>query len=649
MANVPHKVRRRLVDPLSAVLSCIAADDVGGLKAQLVDAKLKEIFQGRLVVSKAEKDQSPLVISILKGAENCFRYILGNYPVNLEQETSAIIEGGYPVAGATPLWTASTLGKLSFVKELVGRGADIDHTTQSKSSPLRGAAFDGHCEVCHYLIDLGADIDKPNQVGQSPLTIAAAMRKTDCVNLLIAKGANVKHRGHNGDTPLHVCVESGSVEIATILVNAGAKNCANDVGFTPAILACCYGHAKVLGYLEDTFELAPMERYNCYCLLAAKDVLSSNYSAAEKWLHKAVVVRQKHRKLFADFPRAHAIYAGIEEPAKREDVAHIMGDETRMFYLSAIICERVLGKVHPTTAFYIRIGGDMALAEKDYTKSLELWQRSLEFDEAARMAYELQIIEDLLFCVRGFSIMADNGFTPNIEQHFNWGLREYRLAHDSKISENDVVFCLARMLATWIKMADCIKDRKQREAEDDLIHSAGSQLVEISRNNPCPLLVACLQNLPTETMGTATREIACNKLPLHRVLALLLEMGCPVQCEDGEGNFPLHLATRLQEDNALHCVRTLLEYGAHVDAVNHEGKTALDLALGLKVDYPNDRVGIIQELEIAGRRQMSLHCLAAKAVLGYHFKYSTILPASLSCIVSWHECDADVAVQKKAA
>ena len=86
-----------------------------------------------------------------------------------------------------------------------------------------------------------------------------------------------------------------------------------------------------------------------------------------------------------------------------------------------------------------------------------------------------------------------------------------------------------------------------------------------------------------------------------------------------------------------------------MDAVNHEGKTALDLALGLKADYSNDRVGIIQELEMAGRRQLSLHCLAAKAVLDYRFEYSAILPHSLSCIVSWHECDAAVVVSKKAA
>eukprot|EP00731_Ephydatia_muelleri_P038526 Em0793g2a len=521
MANGHHKVRRRFLDPLSGVLSCVSADNVGELKAQLSDAKLKEIFQGRLVASKAEKDQSPLIISILKGAENCFQYILGNYPRQPGTGDIGRDRGRVPPSPARPpLWTASTLGKLSFVKELVGRGADIDHTTQSKSSPPQGGR-----------------LRRPLRGVQVPHRPRGGYRQAE-------PGANVQHRGHNGDTPLHVCVESGSVEIATILVNAGAKNCANDVGFTPAILACCYGHAKVLRLLGGHLRFG-----------------------AHGTLQLLLSFGRQGRPKFKLQYRGEVVAQGGCRPPETQEIF-------RRFPQSAqdVKCTRR----PPST---IRICGDMALAEKDYGKSLELWQRSLEFDEAARMAYELQIIEDLLFCVRGFSIMADNGFTPSIEQHFNWGLREYRLAHDSKISENDVIFCLARMLATWIKVADRIKDRKQREVEDDLIHRAGVQLVEISRDNPCPLLIACLQNLPTESMGAA-KEIACNKLPLQRVLALLLEMGCPVQCEDGEGNFPLHLAARLQEDNALHCVRTLIEYGAHVDAVNHEGKTALDLPSG---------------------------------------------------------------------
>ena len=613
------------------------------LPLQLKHKSTKALFTKRVMANRVPKDHSPLVAAVVNDKFDVFKYILDKYPVNLEQETSAIIEGGYPVEGATPLWTASTLGRLEFVKLLVARGADIEHTTDSRSSPLRGAAFDGHCKVCEFLIQHKADIDKPNQVGQSPLTIAAAMQKTECVKLLISKGANVNHRGHNGDTPLHVSVESGAVEIAEILVNAGASNSANDVGFTPAILACCYGHYEVMEFLNKTFSLKPKELYDCYCLLAAKEILASSDDNAEKWMKKAVQVRTQHTDGLKDIQPAASVYDGLQEPVTDSEIQHILQDETRMFFVSSIYCERILGRIHPTTAFYIRISGDMALAEDRYEKCVELWQRSLEFDDAARMAYELQITEDLLFSIRGFSIMADNNYIPPIEPHFHWGLKEFRLAHESKISEVDVVCCLCRMLAAWIKVADHIKENKQRDREYTLISKAVRNLISIMEGKSCPLLVACLQNLPENTSG-ACKDIATSKLPLHKVIALFLDHGCSVHCEDQNGNFPLHLALKLKEDSALNCIRTLLEYGAHTDAVNFEGLTALDLAVNAGVGRKQLQKDITSELKLATFHYSTLQCLASRAITKYGIKYVSVLPRQMAEYVSWHEADKDIVV-----
>ncbi len=629
------KVRRRLVDPLKAVMTYIENGDLDKLQNELKADAQSSLFGERVRADRVQKDRSPLVVAILHGKLDVFQHILDAYGANIEQETSAIIEGGYPVEGATPLWTASTLGHMDFVKVLISRGADIEHATDSKSSPLRGAAFDGHCEVCEYLIDHGANIDKPNQVGQSPLTIAAAMKKEECVKLLISKGANVNHRGHNGDTPLHVSVESGAVEIAKILVEAGAKNSPNDVGFTPAILACCYGHHDVMDFLNNAFVLQPKEFYDCYCLLAAKEILGNHDTNAERWLTQAVATRQKHPDKVCDLPSAASVYDGLQEPATPQDIQYIMLDETRMFFISSIYCERILGRVHPTTAFYIRISGDMALAEDRYSKCIELWHRSLDFDNAARMAYELQITEDLLFSVRGFSIMAGHSFIPSIQPHFQWGLKEFRLAHESKISEIDVICCLTRMLAAWVMVSEHIEERVKREGEMAAISRAVEELISVMENNSCPVLIACLQNLPENGSG-ACKDIATAKLPLQKALALLIDHGCSVHSEDEGGNFPLHLAVQLKEDSALSCVRTLLEYGAHLDVVNFDGQTALDLARS-ELGYENLKQEIISELKRSSNRYSSLQCLASKTVIRYELDYPSVLPAKLVEFVSWHE------------
>ena len=632
------KVRCRKTDPLYEVIECIKKNQQSVVKKYMDDdVHLLEKFRQRLQEQRVPLDHSPLVVAVLSDAFEVFQYILG-FDVNLEQETSAIIEGGYPVEGATPLWTASTLGRLKFVRLLVDHGVDIEHTTDSRSTPLRGAAFDGHCDVCEFLIDRGADIDKPNQVGQSPLTIAAAMKKTDCVRLLIRKGASVNHRGHNGDTPLHVCVESGAVEIARILVEAGAKNDPNYVGFTPSILACCYGHDKVMEFLDSTFQLEPKERYNCYCLLAAKEVLGNNDAKAGEWMMQAVKIRAEHPEGLKDqISVADKIYDNLQEPESERDVDYILQDETRMFFISSIYCERILGRIHPTTAFYIRISGDMALAEERWDKCIELWQRSLDFDHAARMAYELQITEDLMFSTRGFSIMAANNYCPPVEPHFRWGLKEFELAHESKISENDVICCLCRMLAAWIKITNQACEEAKKSEQHMKIHDATMKLVNATESQKTSLLTACLQNLPENGSG-ASKDICASKLPLHLVLATLLDLGCSIQCEDSAGNFPLHLAIKLKEDSSLDCVKTLLEYGCHIDAVNYNGQTALDVA-ETECGFEKHQPSIIAELKRASFQNITLQCLASRIIIANSIDFSSILPQKMVDFVSWHEGD----------
>ncbi len=628
------KVRSRKVDPLAGILLFISEGKLSQLRDCLKQTpNLLTLLRQRLQEPSVPKDHSPLVMAVLGNQLKVFQYLIKDHNPNIEQETSAVIEGGYPVEGATPLWTASTLGRLKFVKILIERGADIEHTTLSKSTPLRGAAFDGHCDVCEWLINHGADIDRPNQVGQSPLTIAAAMQKKDCVKLLIKKGANIKHRGHNGDTPLHVSVESGDVEMAKLLVNAGAENVPNDVGFTPSILASCYGHQGVVMFLKQRFNLGVLEIYNCYCLLASKEVLGGNKDAAKKWMNEAVGIRRLSN--LKEISPSDGVYDNLQEPETEAEVNYIAQDETRLFFVSSIYCERILGRIHPTTAFYIRISGDMALAEDRYQKCVNLWQRSLDFDNAARMAYELQITEDLLFAIRGFSIMAMNKFVPPVQPHFKWGLKELRLAHESKISEISVVSCLFRMLAAWVKVCDCIENPEVLCQEKIALNEGVSELVHAMSDKEYSLIVACLQNFPNHGSG-AGRDVYSQKLPLGKVMSLLLEQGCPLHCEDENGQFPLHLAVLLKDESAPDVIRTLLEYGAHMDAVNFENKTALQLAMDRNC---RPVPGVVEVLMSAVTNHLSLQCLASRALIQNNIEYSKVLPPRLIKFVSWHEHD----------
>lgn len=63
---------------------------------------------------------------------------------------------GETIEGAPPLWCAAAAGHLSVVKLLVRRGAKVNSTTKTNSTPLRAACFDGYFEIVKFLVQHGA-------------------------------------------------------------------------------------------------------------------------------------------------------------------------------------------------------------------------------------------------------------------------------------------------------------------------------------------------------------------------------------------------------------------------------------------------------------------------------------------------------------
>lgn len=64
-------------------------------------------------------------------------------------------------------------GHLDVVKTLVKAGADVNHSTETGSTPLRAACFDGYLDVAEYLVDRSADISIRNKLHETCLMLAA--------------------------------------------------------------------------------------------------------------------------------------------------------------------------------------------------------------------------------------------------------------------------------------------------------------------------------------------------------------------------------------------------------------------------------------------------------------------------------------------
>ena len=88
--------------------------------------------------------------------------------------TGNVIFDDVEIEGATALWCAAGAGHFKVVKTLVKAGAQVDKTTESHSTPLRAACYEGHTDIVRFLIEKAqADVNMVNKYDNTCLMIAA--------------------------------------------------------------------------------------------------------------------------------------------------------------------------------------------------------------------------------------------------------------------------------------------------------------------------------------------------------------------------------------------------------------------------------------------------------------------------------------------
>ena len=133
-----------LVSPVLRVSEAARTGDVPELK-RVLDA---ETITKRDFLLKTRTDgATPLIIAARNGNTAIVQCLLDEYDVDLEQEGTVKIDGDL-IECCTPLWMGSLGGHLAIVRLLLERGAEVNHTTLTNSTPLRAASFNGHTEVC---------------------------------------------------------------------------------------------------------------------------------------------------------------------------------------------------------------------------------------------------------------------------------------------------------------------------------------------------------------------------------------------------------------------------------------------------------------------------------------------------------------------
>lgn len=151
-----------------------------------------------------------------------------------------------------PVADAVMRGDTAGVRAMLRAGADVNAAQGDGMTPLHWAAMKGQVEIATMLLYAGGNHGATTRLGgYTPLHLAARAGSAPIVDALIAAGANVKTTASSGTTALMLAAESGTLAAVQRLVSAGADvNAVEQAkGQSALMFAAGYDRADVVAFL----------------------------------------------------------------------------------------------------------------------------------------------------------------------------------------------------------------------------------------------------------------------------------------------------------------------------------------------------------------------------------------------------------------
>lgn len=552
----------------------------------------------------------------------------------LRQKVGNVQFDGETIEGAPPLWCAAAAGHFHVVQSLIRHQARVNSTTKTKSTPLRAACYDGHLDIVKFLIERGADVEIANRHGHTCLMIACYKGHFNIARFLIECGANVNRKSVKGNTALHDCAESGSLEIMQLLLDNNAKMDIDSYGVTPLIAAALTGHSPIVELIINSPICSPQERVDALQLLGATyvDKKRDMMSALQCWRRS---LRERHLFGLETKRRSTpvAAYSDAVEVTTERELEELFSDPDDMRMQALLVRERILGPAHPDTSYYIRYRGAVYADTGNYDTCIKLWMYALNMQQAVLDTLNPMIQSSLLSFAELFSFMMSKSVAKvkfcDLFAVFERALSQLQLSLTASRSSDSDSTCFQRTLVVVLHFVGllCRLQSYLQDQEVFLFRKAVYKLVRSrprSRNGMSPLHLACLRD-PT---CPSLRFPLC-EFPMPEMVRLLLQVGASVHEVDHDNNTALHVAA-VSQPVSFDVVNMLLEHGAHLDARNSKGETALQLLAPLTPSSASS------SCHVPVMRFLSLQCLSAQVLVRHQIPVRGNLTAEMEKFVLLH-------------
>ncbi|KAK6607770.1 hypothetical protein H4I96_04005 [Botrytis cinerea] len=158
--------------------------------------------------------QIMLLDAVVSGNDNMVRFLIGKGANPNYRHSGKCI---------TPLYKASSRGKLTIVTTLLEAGAYVDFLC-SRGTALYIATKRGNKEVVALLLEAGANPNVSTKYGETVLQAAVKINDKATINLLIEKGTEINASGNViSGTALQEAVKGGDKAIIDLLIEKGAE------------------------------------------------------------------------------------------------------------------------------------------------------------------------------------------------------------------------------------------------------------------------------------------------------------------------------------------------------------------------------------------------------------------------------------------
>ena len=539
----------------------------------------------------------------------------------------------------TALMMACRSQHVRLVKFLLQQGANVQVKDKDGKTALHFACEltftwkPASCDLLNCLTENGADINALRKDNRTPLMVASSCGGVDQITFLIKRGANVHLQDKNGDTALHHAARNmnNSLEIVCALTAAGASQMCNNQGLTPLLVASSTGNNAAVEELLKNQEVTKEQRIDALELLGATMVSRWDFSDPYDILRQAFsYLMRGMEERFAD--ALHPLlkqpmkpidaYQNRQESQSLEELVEIGESRNALTMESLIIIERVLGENNSELLNHIRSAARY-FENNDHSTCIGLYKHAFKTAQICNQS----AVEDIYSLTAHLNICYENKLLSDQQNQayvielLEAIIYEYeRIGNSSKRKKKGKFFQadLDTLLMCSVEAVSLISSSHHFEVD-----KASTVLVLTRR--------LCALN-PRDLQGCSLLHEAIKRCQQNSPLLVknLLHGGLNVNATDHQGNTPLHVAVLLNPcHDMIHLVTNLCEIllngGAHQDFVNHDGKTAMDLA---KADEVRS---FLQK-----KRKLELKCISARAVKRFELPYLGVVPKILEKFINMH-------------